>query len=1115
VRASYAGDANFVASNASSLSQTVAVRPSSTTVTLAPTSVAVLIPSTVNVNVKDVAVTGPSGTPGAFVAASGLMTSARTGHTATLLPDGTVLVLDGTNSTGVLDSAAIYNPNTGSFTDLVIPANDPRTGHTATLLGDGTVLIVGGTSDGSASQALATAKVYDPIANSLTAVGGLTTERFKHTATLLADGKVLLAGGTNSSGTDLDSIEVYDPVAKTFAAAGNMSVARAGHAAALLSDGQHILITGGSGLDSAEVYDTASSSSAAIGNMNSQRTGHTASLLPDGTILIAGGTGSTDPLDSSELYDPTAGEFVTANGHLGMARTGHTATLLNDARVLVIGGADTTATVRNDAELYTPSFGPLGTVSVTSGNADDQISGSCVLALNGTGTTTCAASVTPQQVATNPHSITGSYPADSVHGSSSGNHDLTVTAGTPTITWANPSDITYSDPLGSTQLNATATYLGNAISGTFIYTPASGTVLTAGTHTLHVDFTPDNASDYIAQSADVTIVVQKKPASVRPNPASKTYGYTDPAFSGTLTGFLDADNVTATYSRIAGETVLGSPYKISATLSPAAVLDNYDIAYATADFAISPRNATWTTNPNSKTYGDPDPTPLTTGGGSNFVAGDGITATYARAVGKTAGGPYHITATLAPTAALSNYNITNAGADFTINKRDATWTTNSNSKPYGDLDPTPLTTGSGTNFIAADGITATYSRAAGETAGGPYQITATLAPTAALSNYNITNAGAAFTINKRNATWTTNPNSKTYGDPDPTPLTTGSGSNFVAADGISASYARALGETAGGPYHITATLTRTAALSNYNITNAGADFTISRRPASVTPNSSSKIYGDPDPSFTGVLAGFIAADNVTASYARATGEAVAGNPYVISATLSPTVVLSNYIVTYNTGNFTINKASLTVTAADKTMTLDASVPTLTGSITGIKFSDNITATYSTTATGTTVGSFPITATLVDPANKLPNYNVTNTPGTLKVQYVSSGICYGDAGHQALQPINADGSSVFKVGSVVPVKFRVCDAAGISISTPGVVKAFNLVGVYNGAASGVNELQYSNTPDTSFRWDSTAQQWIFNLSTKGTNSANFSAGTTYQFAIVLNDGSTIYFVIGAK
>ena len=72
-----------------------------------------------------------------------------------------------------------------------------------------------------------------------------------------------------------------------------------------------------------------------------------------------------------------------------------------------------------------------------------------------------------------------------------------------------------------------------------------------------------------------------------PNAATKTYGDADPAFTGTLTGFLAADGVTATYSRTAGETVAGSPYTISATLSPAGVLSNYNITYNTANFTIT------------------------------------------------------------------------------------------------------------------------------------------------------------------------------------------------------------------------------------------------------------------------------------------------------------------------------------------------------------------------------------------------------------------------------------------------------------------------------------------------------------------------------------------------
>src|SRR5207237_9254841 len=129
---------------------------------------------------------------------------------------------------------------------------------------------------------------------------------------------------------------------------------------------------------------------------------------------------------------------------------------------------------------------------------------------------------------------------------------------------------------------------------------------------------------------------------------------------------------------------------------------------------------------------------------------------------------YDTTATLRPTTVLNNYNITNAGADFTINKSDATWTTNAASKTYGDADPIPLTTGSSSGFLAADSVTATYSRTAGETvAGSPYHITATLSPAGVLGNYNITNGGASFSIGPRPITVTADAKTKVYGDPDP------------------------------------------------------------------------------------------------------------------------------------------------------------------------------------------------------------------------------------------------------------------------------------------------------------------------------------------------------------
>jgi MBG domain (YGX type)/Galactose oxidase, central domain len=492
--------------------------------------------------------------------------------------------------------------------------------------------------------------------------------------------------------------------------------------------------------------------------------------------------------------------------------------------------------------------------------------------------------------------------------------------------------------------------------------------------------------------------IKKRSATWTTNAASKTYGDADlaPLTTGSGTNFVAADNVTATYARVAGENASPPTYHITATLSatPLSVLNNYIITNNGAEFTINKRLATWTTNPGSKTYGDADPVPLTTGSGTNFIAADNITATYARVAGENASPPtYHITATLSatPLTALDNYIVTNDGAEFTINKRLATWTTNPGSKTYGDGDPAPLTTGSGTNFVAADNVTATYTRVAGENASPPtYHITATLSatPLAALDNYIITNEGAEFTINKRLATWTTNAASKTYGDADPAPLTTGSGTNFIAADNVTATYTRVAGENASPPtYHITATLSATplTALDNYIITNDGAEFTINKRLASWTTNAASKTYGDGDPVplTTGSGTNFIAADNVTATYARVAGENASPPTYHITATLSatPLTALDNYIITNDGAEFTINKrlATWTTNAASKTYGDGDPLPLTTGSGTNFVAADNVTATYArVSGENASPPTYHITATLsATPLTAMDNYIVTN------------------------------------------------------------------------------------------------------------------------------------------
>jgi hypothetical protein len=424
---------------------------------------------------------------------------------------------------------------------------------------------------------------------------------------------------------------------------------------------------------------------------------------------------------------------------------------------------------------------------------------------------------------------------------------------------------------------------------------------TAGSHSITAVYA--GAALFSAStSAPLTQSVGQRAASVTPNAASKIYGAVDPSFSGTLTGFLASDNVTATYSRTAGETVDGGPYTISATLAPASALANYNVTYNTAAFTIGKAIASVTPAAASKVYGSADP--AFTGTLSGFQAADGIAATYSRNAGESVGGsPYTISATLSPAAALTNYTVTYNSAAFTINKANASVTPAAASKTYGTADP--ALTGTLAGFVAADAVVASYSRTAGEAVGGsPYTISATLNPAAVLANYNVTYNTAAFTIARATASVAPNAASKIYGTADPG--FSGTLTGFLVADNVTATYSRTSGETvAGSPYSISATLAPAGALANYNVTYNTAAFTITRAAASVTPNTATKVAGAPDPALTGTLAGFLAADGVTATYTRTPGETVAGSPYTISATLAPAAAVANYNVTYNTAAFTI------------------------------------------------------------------------------------------------------------------------------------------------------------------------------------------------------------------
>jgi len=182
-----------------------------------------------------------------------------------------------------------------------------------------------------------------------------------------------------------------------------------------------------------------------------------------------------------------------------------------------------------------------------------------------------------------------------------------------------------------------------------------------GTYPIDCSASTINAPNYIVTYLPGTLTITQAAASVTPNATGKVYGQADPVLTGTLLGFLPSDNVIATYTRTAGETV--GTYAISATLAPASVLANYNITYNTAVFTIAPATASVTPNAAGKVFGQADPT--LTGVLTGFLPTDNVTATYTRIPGETVG-TYTISATLAPTAVLTNYTITYNTAVFTI-----------------------------------------------------------------------------------------------------------------------------------------------------------------------------------------------------------------------------------------------------------------------------------------------------------------------------------------------------------------------------------------------------------------------------------------------------------------
>lgn len=322
------------------------------------------------------------------------MSTLRTGHTATLLADGRVLIAAGVQMQGgtttELESAETFDPGSGTFSPTG-SLTTSRSVHAAALLADGRVLVVGGTNFRNGSfTAITSAETYDPGTGEFSSTGPLATSRTLPTATLLTDGRVLIAGGSILKGgttTALASAELFDPRTNTFSSTGPMTTSRFLDTATLLDDGR-VLIVGGfnpiSGaagpIGAAELYDPRTGTFSQTGSLLTPRFGHTATLLTDGRILVAGGadisSGVPVALASAELFDPRTNTF-SSTGSMAAAHAVQSAARLANGQVLVVGGADLSSgspIALATAELFDAPAGVfLRTASMTSARESNTI----------------------------------------------------------------------------------------------------------------------------------------------------------------------------------------------------------------------------------------------------------------------------------------------------------------------------------------------------------------------------------------------------------------------------------------------------------------------------------------------------------------------------------------------------------------------------------------------------------------------------------------------------------------------------------------------------------------------------------------------------------------------
>ena len=548
--------------------------------------------------------------------------------------------------------------------------------------------------------------------------------------------------------------------------------------------------------------------------------------------------------------------------------------------------------------------------------------------------------------------------------------DFTITEKAITVT-ADAKSKVYgeTEPALTYQITAGALVGDDALTGNLSRTSGEN----VGTYAIAIGTLSAGSNyDLIFESKDFTIT--EKAITVTADAKSKVYGETDPALTYQITAgaLVGDDALTGSLSRATGENV-GTYAIVIGTLSAGS---NYDLTFENKDFTITEKAITVTADAKSKVYGETDPAltyQITAGA---LVGSDALTGNLSRTSGENVG-TYAIA--IGTLSAGSNYDLIFESKDFTITEKAITVTADAKSKVYGETDPAltyQITAGA---LVGDDALTGSLSRATGEDV-GTYAIA--IGTLSAGSNYDLTFESKDFTITEKAITVTADAKSKVYGETDPALTYQITAGALVGSDALTGSLSRATGEDVGTYAIAIGTL---SAGSNYDLIFESKDFTITEKAITVTADAKSKVYGETDPALTyQITAGALVGDDaLTGSLSRATGENV-GTYAIAIGTLSAG---SNYDLTFESKDFTINKKTITVIAADKSKTYGEDNPELTftysGFVNGDNESDLIKAPVaSTEATAVSVaGNYKITVT----GGVDENYDFTYNDATLTIE----------------------------------------------------------------------------------------------------------------------------------